>query len=52
MDYSCMDISGIAPSGARDKMGLRHRGGRWRMVREIRSIELVTLGPFGELIHI
>ena len=39
MSYSCANPSGIAPSGPRDKMGSEDRGGGFKMVREIRSIE-------------
>lgn len=37
--YNCTHTSGIASSGPRDEMGLQDRGGRRRMLREIRSIE-------------
>lgn len=51
MCYSCTNTSGSAPPGPRDKMGLGDKGGRWRMVRAIRSIELVNLGSLCELIY-
>lgn len=45
------NTSGIVPSGPGDKMGLQDRGGRWRMVRETRSIELGSWPP-GELAYV
>lgn len=41
--YSYTNTSRFAPSGLRDKMGSENKRRRWRMFREIRSIECVKL---------